>query len=107
AGGADVLQLVAPEEPKMGKAVQKEDRLALAPGDVVHPALGEVCESVFQLSRRDGRDSLSRHASLAAWTSTRAPRSRQSRSRSAASPSTRTTASPTPSRRSGSDWTST
>jgi hypothetical protein len=48
-----VLQLAPPQKPELREAVQEEDRLAFAAGDVVHPAFGEIREVMFEVARLD------------------------------------------------------
>jgi 7,8-dihydroneopterin aldolase/epimerase/oxygenase len=63
---AEIRELVPPQEPELREAVQEEDGLPLAAGDVVDAAVLQVGEVMFQLSAGDGGDSLSRPATLAA-----------------------------------------
>ena len=63
---AEIRELVPPQEPELREAVQEEDGLPLTARDVVDAAVLQVGEVMFQLSASDGRDSLSRPATLAA-----------------------------------------
>jgi dihydroneopterin aldolase len=62
---AEIGELLPPQEPELGEAVQEEQRLALAAAHVVHPTLLEVGVMMLEL-RLHERDTLSRPATLAA-----------------------------------------
>jgi 7,8-dihydroneopterin aldolase/epimerase/oxygenase len=62
---AEVIELLPPQEPELGKSVQEEQGLPLPAADVMDPAALEIGEVVLKL-RQGGRDSFSRPATLAA-----------------------------------------
>jgi 7,8-dihydroneopterin aldolase/epimerase/oxygenase len=62
---AEVLELPPPQEPELREAVQEEQPLAIAAADVVQAASLKVREVMLKLGCQ-GRDSLSRPATLAA-----------------------------------------
>ena len=63
---AEIRELAPPQEPELREAVQEEDGLSLAAGDVMDAAILQFGKVMFQLGAGDGRDSLSRPATLAA-----------------------------------------
>ena len=103
---AEIGELAPPEEPELREAVQEEIGFPSPRGDVVDPALRRGRRSGVRSCRASldappsAYHSTGSAATLAPMdeTSAHTPRSRSS---SAASPYTPTTASPTPSRRSG------